>query len=296
MFVGNVKAVNLLDKAVANGKISQAYLFSGPEGVGKFTLAKIFSGSLIGGSKRGSFSDFEVAENFPDLLVVRPEIEEKRGIVKEKNISVEQIRKAQKDLSLFPYSGEYKVLIIDDAQKMNIFSQNALLKILEEPNGTSIIILVTQDDSKILATLKSRCQRINFTLAEEEDMEKMANKENIREAVVFSMGRPGFFFRMIENKEVFESRKEYFEIFRKFQKMGINEKFALAEKISKNSKKLVEILEFWIWIIRTEVLKNYSKEGFFSFETVKKIEKTTDKVKNTNINARLAIESLFLEI
>ena len=140
-FIGNKKAVTLLEKTIQSGKVSQAYLFSGPEAVGKFTLAKFFSRAIISNQSFTSIlRNIKVnagKDNFLlDLIVLSPDVEEKNGIIREKDIPIEKIRNAQKELTLYPYQGKYKVLIINDAHKLTEQSQNALLKTLEEPNST----------------------------------------------------------------------------------------------------------------------------------------------------------------
>ena len=269
-------------------KISQAYLFSGPESVGKFILAKIFAKGVIKGNGLNFNSDEKM---LADMIILEPEVEEKKGIIKEKEIKVEHIRNIQKNLSLFPYDGKYKVLIINNAHKMSISAQNALLKILEEPNETSIIILATHNDSKIVSTIKSRCQRINFSLVDVEEIKDISNSD----VANFSMGRPGKALKMIENKEELDDAKKEYEYIIRFSDVGINERLKLAEKMSSDSMKLIKKLEFWMWIIRLEALENGNK-GFFGFKTIEKIEKSLETIKNTNANARLVIENLFLEI
>lgn len=300
MFIGNAKAINLLNKAIENGKISQAYLFSGPESVGKFTLAKIFASSLILEQDTLNSDNISLeitSRNIPDMLIIKPEIEEKKGIVKEKELKVEHIRRAQKDLSLFPYSGKYKVAIIDNAHKMTVSAQSALLKTLEEPNETSVIILVTHNDSKIIPTIKSRCQKVNFFLASPGEIERMIGKDkNAKEIGILSMGRPGLAFELQGDNEKLEARKNDLEYLKKFQEAGINERLKLAEKMASDTAKAVKKLEFWTWVIRLESLKNDNRQGFFSFKTIEKIEKSLETMKDTNANTRLVIENLLLEI
>ncbi len=303
-FIGNVKAVRLLEKSIESSKLSQAYLFSGPESVGKFTLAKLFASFLIFGKNNidldmsmiGGDKEFENNNEFFDLIIVEPEVEEKRGIKKEKDIKIEKIREAQNDLIMFPYNKKKKVLIINNAHRMTISAQNALLKSLEEPNKTSVIILVTHNDPAIIPTIKSRCQKINFFLADIEEMEKMLEDEKNKEIIEFSMGRPGLALKMKENKEEFNARKKDFEELSEFSSLGINERFSLAEKMSANPTETFGKLEFWMWIIRLESRKRGLSNGFFSFKTIEKIDNALKTMKNTNVNTRLAIENLFLEI
>lgn len=297
MFIGNTQALKLLNNSLKNGKISQAYLFSGPKSVGKFTLARFFAESIISGKNALGSDNISLSGNNFDILVIEPEIEEKRGIKKEKDIKIEKIREAQKKLALYPYSGKKKVLILNNAHRMTISSQNALLKNLEEPNETSVIILVTHNDSEILPTIKSRCQKINFSLASGEEIRKMlGNKKEMNELVFFSMGRPGLAFRLMEDRNELENQKKELDCLKKFSDMGINERFKLAEKLSSDTAQALKKFEFWIWVIRLEAMKKIIGEGFFSFKTINKIEKSLETIKNTNANARLSIENLFLEI
>lgn len=303
-FIGNAKAVKLLEKSIENGKISQAYLFSGPESVGKFTLAKLFASFLIFGKNNidldvpigGGNKEFEGSSKFFDLIVIEPEVEEKKGIKKEKDIKIEKIREAQRDLVMFPYNKKKKVLIINNAHRLTVSAQNALLKSLEEPNETSVIILITHNDSVIIPTIKSRCQKINFFLSGIEEMEEILRDEKNKEIIEFSMGRPGLALRMKENKEEFNAKKKDFKELSEFSSLGINERFGLAEKMAANPAEIFKKLEFWMWIIRLESRKKGLSDGFFSFKTIEKIDKALKTIKNTNANVRLAIENLFLEM
>lgn len=299
MFVGNAKTINLLDRAIENGRISQAYLFSGPESVGKFTLSKIFANAIISEKnifKKDILSFGGGRKDELDLMIIEPEIEEKKGIKKIKEIKTEKIREAQKELALFPYVGKKRVLIVNDAHRMTVSAQNALLKSLEEPNRTSVMILVTHDDPKIILTIKSRCQKINFFLADEAEMNKMFENDKNREIVELSMGRPGLAIKMKENTEEVDAKKKDFEELEKFPSWGINERLSLAEKMSADIAETAKKLEFWMWILRIKSKKKGLSDGFFSFKTIEKINKALEIIKNTNANARLVIENLFLEI
>lgn len=289
MFIGNAKAVKLLEKSIENGKISQAYLFSGPESVGKFTLAKLFAAGIIKGNSLSSEIGLDNPKNLPDLIVLEPEIEEKRGITREKDIKVEHIREVQKNLSLFPYSGKYRILVVNNAHKMTISAQNSLLKILEEPNETSIIILISHNDSKIISTIKSRCQKIKFSLVNAEEIGRISSND----IASFSMGRPGIASEMMMDKKLLEERKKYLEELKELPNFGINEKLKWAEKLATNTTEAIKKFEFWIWVIRFRSLETGEIENF---KTIEKIEKSLETIKNTNANVRLVIENLLLEI
>jgi DNA polymerase III subunit delta' len=298
-FLGNKKAVLLLDKIIKKGQISQAYLFSGPENVGKFTLAKIFANSVI---EDKNFHDLLDNTNkiIPfDCVIIGPKREEKKGIIKEKDISVAQIRQAQNDLALYPYSGKYKVLIIDSASLMSPGAQNALLKSLEEPNPTSLIILIAHSEKNILATITSRCQKIKFNLVEKgellEEIKKIPEKfdENI---VTLSLGKPGLLSIMKTDKEIFERRWKWQQIFENIVGQGINEKLKLAENFSKNVPESIQALELWIGLLRLRSLQNVEASRLEEFKTIKKIEDCLEILRDTNSNAKLVLEKLLIAI
>ncbi len=305
MFIGHQKIINLLDRSVKKGKIAQAYLFSGPESVGKFTLARLFAECLINAIDTTLLYSnvVQVGEvrknNLVDLAIIKPEKEEKKGVVKEKDIPIKQMREAQKFLLTYPLWGKYKVLIIDNAHRMTGSAQNSLLKILEEPNSTSIIILVTHQLEKIFPTLKSRCRRINFSLVDEK-----AIKEGLRQMKIeagseifnFSLGRPGLVIKLAENKETLDSWREFAESLKKISSLGINERLALAEKLSKNIPEAVKKLEIWIWSLRNKTLSDKSGFSGENFRKISLIEKSVFEITETNANSRLALENLLINL
>ena len=100
-FFGNKKAFDFLQKVIEKNSIAGAYLFCGPENVGKFLLAKAFARSLILGENLSLTRDLKNAL-LGDLIVLSPEIEEKKGIIKEKEISAEMVRRSCRELAFFP--------------------------------------------------------------------------------------------------------------------------------------------------------------------------------------------------
>jgi DNA polymerase-3 subunit delta' len=288
MFIGHQKTINLLEKSLKSGRIAQAYLFAGPESVGKFTLAKDFSAKIIDG------------ENYSlDLIILEPEIEtNKKGIAKEKEIKIEKIKESQKELSLFPYAGKYKVLIINNAHKMTESAQNALLKILEEPNKTSVIILVTHEEDKIIPTIRSRCQKIQFNLVSPKVIEEKLFSGSAGEEITFlSMGRPGLAVKMKENSEEAELLKNIRERFESLPSSGINERLKLAEEMAQNIPEAAKKLKFLIWIMQEETMKNpESPKAIENLKIAEKIDESLEQIKNASMNSRLILENLLLNI
>jgi len=96
----------------------------------------------------------------PDILILEPKIiETEKGVKKESEISIDQIRKVQHQFSMFPYRASYKIALINQVEKMTSQASNCILKTLEEPNSKTILILITSKSELILPTIASRCQK-----------------------------------------------------------------------------------------------------------------------------------------
>ncbi len=156
---GQAKAVNLLSRALESGRLAHAYLFTGPDGVGKTLLARTVAAALLctGPDPRPcghcpGCLKFASA-NHPDFLVIRPD-----GT----GIRIDQIRELKKTLSFPPFETGLRVVILEEAQTMRREAGNSLLKVLEEPPPDNLLILVASDAEPILPTILSRCQVIPF--------------------------------------------------------------------------------------------------------------------------------------
>ena len=311
--IGHQKIIKLLSRSIEKNKVAQAYLFSGPEGVGKFTLAEKFVKSLISEEdftilcnmvKKGSADKRGENKKFlSDLIILKPEVEEKKGIAKEREIKIERIREVQKEMSLFPSHGNYRALIVNNAHKMNKASQNALLKTIEEPNETSIIILITHEEGKLLPTVKSRCQKIKFNLVADSEIEKLLEDAEIlgkdpafkNKIISFSAGRPGWAVKITRDKKELYSRENTLEEFKKIPAMNIAQRLEMAEEFSKNIPEAIKKLEFWVWIMHSGAMKDFKNASRF-FKIIEKLEDSMKKLKNTNANGRLVLENLIMNL
>jgi DNA polymerase-3 subunit delta' len=156
---GHEKQISVLQTSVARDRIPHAYLFYGMEGVGKRTVAEVFTKALNCGSKSIDACDECPScvkidrRNHPDVVIIRAEGQ---------FIKVKEIRELQEQMKFRPLEGRKRIFIIDDADRMNIVSANALLKTLEEPSASNILILITARPHQLPMTILSRCQHLRF--------------------------------------------------------------------------------------------------------------------------------------
>jgi DNA polymerase-3 subunit delta' len=155
--IGHQRQKDILRRALAGGRLAHAYLFCGPEGVGKRLMALAVARTLFcaEGTGCGQCAACRKLDhrNHPDLHVLEPD---------GSSIKIEQVRAIQRDLSLRPVEGRRKVCLIEAAEAMTTAAANALLKTLEEPRGDTLLILLTSQPQRLLETIRSRCQALYF--------------------------------------------------------------------------------------------------------------------------------------
>ena len=289
--VGNAKTIKLLERIAASKRIANAYLFLGPQGVGKFEMALFFARKIIDNKEK-------IDSN---LIIVEPEIEEKNGIVKKRDIKIEAIRQLQHKLSLTSVGGKYKAVIINEAERLNVTSQNALLKTLEEPNDRVVLILVSRDERKILSTIISRCQKIRLGLVSDSEIRRSIPDGAIdREEIVFwSAGRSEVAQLLLGDKQELEYMKQARRDFLDIANGGIKEKFSLAEKWSKDTSEMLKKMDIWTIFLRQAVLGKITAGKISpgkALEIIEEIAKDSESIRETNANTKLILENLFLKI
>lgn len=147
VIIGHKEEIDFLKKALATRKLSHSYIFEGVSGIGKKTIAQAFAKLIL-----GSESSFD-SGNHPDFMMIVPD---------GKSIKNEQIEKFQEFVSIKPYVGNHKVILIDEASSMTVSAQNRILKTLEEAPKDVVIIFICETISALLPTIVSRCQKISF--------------------------------------------------------------------------------------------------------------------------------------
>lgn len=204
--IGQESVVSHMKNAIQLNKISHAYIINGERGMGKKTLAKIFSMTLQ--CEKGQNEPCmechsckqALSNNHPDIRWVTHE--------KISTIAIDEIREQiNNDMAIKPYSCRYKIYIVDEAEKMTVQAQNALLKTIEEPPSYGIIILLTSNKDSFLQTILSRCVTLNMKpVAPENIIKYLSEKERIPDyqakmVVNFAGGNLGRAIRLASMEE-----------------------------------------------------------------------------------------------
>jgi DNA polymerase-3 subunit delta' len=184
LLLGHADAETTILDAMRAGRMHHAWLITGPEGVGKATLAYRFARRLLAGQASGDSLALDpvnpvfrrvAANSHADLLTVERVLNEKTKRMKTQ-IAVEDVRKINGFMSLTPAEGGWRVVVVDGAEELNQASANALLKILEEPPPRAILLLVCSAPGRLLPTIRSRCRRLRLSPLADADMEQLLTR------------------------------------------------------------------------------------------------------------------------
>jgi DNA polymerase III subunit delta' len=196
-----------LESIIRNKRVLHGYIFEGPEGIGKFKVASLFARMLLcknahtapGCGVCSSCSKFDTS-NHPDLMIV-----EKQGA--SQTIVVEQMNALQEFINIRPNENGVKVVVIRDAEGMNVASQNKILKVLEEPPGYAVIIFTSNNKSSLLPTVVSRSQSVSFFKLSNSDIYavasilNLASSEKCEALINFADGSVGRLMRLLESEK-----------------------------------------------------------------------------------------------
>jgi DNA polymerase-3 subunit delta' len=254
---GHDWAVNLLRSHAAGGKLRHAYLFAGPEGVGRETLALRFAQALNctqppePGAFCGTCKDCRQiqAQQYPDLSIVRPE----EG---HKDILIDQVRELQHTLALAPYAAAYRVALLPDFQQVTEQAENALLKTLEEPPDKVVLLLTVDALESLLPTIVSRCEVIRLRPAPLQAVQTYleahhnlpADRANL--IAHLSGGRLGAAIGMASNPDQISRRRAQLETLLQLLPAPRHERFSLADKLTKSyqdaRQNALEAVTLWL--------------------------------------------------
>ena len=254
---GHDWAVKLLRTHAAGEKLRHAYLFVGPQKVGRRTLALRFAQALNCTDPPGAGEFCDTCRDcrqiqsmtYPDLSLLLPEDGHK-------DILIDQVRALQHTLALAPYSAAYRIALLPDFQRATTQAANALLKTLEEPPDRVIMLLTADALENLLPTIVSRCEVIRLRPASIEsslaflNAERDLKGEDANLIAHLSGGRIGAAIRMAEDPSELDRRQEQLRLFLDLLSANRSERFKLAASISKPydqaRQKVGEVLPVWL--------------------------------------------------
>ena len=316
---GQDKQIKILQNALRENTLAQAYLFTGVSGIGKMAVARALAKILHCKNASDDFCDCCIpckqitGDTHPDILIIEPE-----GTT----IKISQIRQLQEQLAFTVYEGNKKVVILDKADRMTIQAANCLLKTLEEPPPHTILILLTSIPYRVPSTIRSRCQRIMFSLLPEKLIvkllqEKFGNQALPEHELIASLagGSFGNALRWVENDALIE-RQTFLEAVSNLDTNSLSSIFEYASLLGDDKEVALEKLDMLlVWLRDCAVGKvaNHSrhvinKDLLAAIHTVSsttswsdlliKVEvvKETQRAVQQNVNIRLAAETLFMRL
>ncbi len=317
--LGHEHLIEHLQSAIAMGKVSHAYILDGEKGSGKNFLADIFAAALQceekGTSPCGKCTSCRQAEgkNHPDIIRITHE--------KPNTISVDDIRQQLcGDIMIKPYKGPYKIYIVDEAEKLNVQAQNALLKTIEEPPAYAVILLLTTNAESFLPTILSRCVTLHLKPVKDSVVRKYLMEQvqvpdyQADICAAFAQGNIGKAKRLAMSEEFGQMKEHAVHLVKYIQDMDISELINSMHKIAEFKTDISDYLDLlMVWyrdVLLYKATWNPSSIVFSdeltiiekmasrsSYEGIELILKALDKAKlrlNANVNFDLTMELLLL--
>ena len=336
--IGQEPAVAALSRAIAEERISHAYLFSGPPQVGKSTTALQFARTLncrgedppCGRCRQchlieeGKHPDVEVV-GIGGLCDESGPLHKDHAADGSKEIRICQVRRIIHLANRAPFEGRYRVLIIDPADSLNDAAANALLKTLEEPPVSLVLILITAREDLLLPTVRSRCRQVPFRALAERDVERAlvetweVPEEDASRLARLSGGRLGWAVSAWEDETVLPARQAVIDDVYRLTTVGRDERFAYARELSMRFSRdrdgVYAVLDLWRGWWRDVLLVAAGAPqavgdsaamdtltlvaGKYNIEQVKSFLEAIERTRQyllDNINPQLALEVLMIDI
>lgn len=319
--IGHEQIIEHLQNAIAMDKVSHAYIINGPDKSGKMMLAEAFA-MTVQCERGGRDACLEchsckqaLGRNQPDIIYVSHE--------KPNTISVDDIRtQVNNDIVIKPYSSRHKIYIIDEAEKMNVQAQNALLKTIEEPPAYAIILLLTTNADNFLPTILSRCVSLNIKAVPDETIEKylMSNWQipdyQAQICVAFAQGNVGKAIQLASSSDFNELKSSVLQLVKRLHEIDLYE---LTEAVKQIGEYKLQINDYFdlmmVWyrdvlyfkatgdvnglIFKDEVYDIKRRAEKSSYNGIEQIIEALQKAQlrlSANVNFDLVMELLLLTI
>lgn len=290
--IGHETIKEYFNRAILSDKVSHSYIFEGPEGIGKKIVATELAKVLLCEAKENNKPCNQCkschmieSHTHPDIIFVNKDT---------KVTKIDTIReKVVKEMGIKPYQGNYKIIIITEADTLNVEGQNAMLKTIEEPPSYGIVILAVKNIAKLLPTIKSRCIHIRFNALTEKQIEAYLLQKGIDglEKEIYSKfgeGSIGMVNKLLEDKHFIEQRKQSIEYLRKLQSANMMGLYEIVKEICDQKELISQILEFWLlWYRDVAIIKSTRSNNLYYLDYKAELLDTVSKLTYNKINSNI---------
>lgn len=278
--MGFDKNKKYFERMLAEQTLAHAYLFTGQAMIGKKTFALDLA-EMVNGFP-GHFA------NDPDLLILD----------RERGMGIDEVRTLKRFLSLRPYAGKYRAVIIDEAENLGKEAASALLKVLEEPPASALLLLVSANSGALLPTIFSRTIEIKFAPHGREELIGYLGKMNLNRKQAefladFANGRLGLAHRLQQN-DGFKNIRKNLEQFNALAKSNYHTRLVFAEKLfGKEAGDARALLLNWMFYLRSDFSRGLKVNRIRLLHKMLEINNILSK---PQYNHRLAFENLLLDL
>ncbi len=282
---GHQNQLELLEKALKEDKLAHAYVFSGPAQVGKRTLARRLAQFLLCEKSTACDSCIHCrtlsAGSNADYLEISVD----------DSIKVENVRDLGYKLSLKPYAGAYKVAVIDNAHNLTIEAANALLKVLEEPKPHTLMILITDNANRLLPTITSRAQKMNFGPLDDESFANWLSERNLPQPDPSFAGRPGYVMTFHEAEDAEARQTEQRQNFENFYSGSLGNKLLLAANLAEQeTPEIKNTLNYWLHHLERKLRESPDYKLAQKIKGLLKAQRQLEQ----NVNSKLLLSELMV--
>ncbi len=315
--VGHEWAVELLQRALATGQLSHAYLLSGPPQVGKTTLARACAQALLCTAEEPPCGQCTACRKVqqsthPDLLIVVPQ---------RANLLIDQVREVQRQAALSPMEARYKVFILRQIERATAPAANALLKTLEEPPPHVVLFLTLTQGEQTLPTVASRCQQLTLRPLPVAQVAQALQErwhvplERAELLARLSQGRLGWAVMMLNDDTAWQQRAQRLDDLQDLSERNRVERMRYAERLSREKANAANVLHLWSsWWRDILLLQNGCREQVVNIDRLDLLQRearrydgqqvrafleasaATARYLEQNVNPRLALELLLLRL
>ncbi|GCE13263.1 DNA polymerase III subunit delta' [Tengunoibacter tsumagoiensis] len=324
--VGHEHSIDILRRTLAAQQVRHAYLFVGPQRIGKHRLAQQFAQALLctgGPDPHRSPTDpchqclscrKIMHNNHPDVHVITKAVDKQF-------ITIDQVRELQSSAARRTLEGRRNIFLLPDAQDMNVQAANCLLKTLEEPEPEVVLLLTVPDAGLLLPTILSRVQQIPMHLLTAAQIRTALLREwdvDEQQANLISSlaaGRMGWAVQAVEDEEMLDERRTLLESLAKLPGMSKVQRFDFVQQLGLDAEKARTLLELWLLWWRDLVLtangcleltvnvdlrdllaRHAAKIGSAEAERVVRAILQTQEAIDQNVNVRVAMEVLLMDL